>query len=149
MMTHEDAGHYAEKHPRRATVDPGLADEIKKKATNGEIACAQAEKISKTAGLTMEDVGAAIDLLEIRLKGCQLGLFGYPKEKFPGGRAVAEAKAVSPDLENVLRGRLVAGRLPCKAAWAIASERGMTKMDVSAACEKLKIRVKPCQLGAF
>jgi len=148
-MTHEDAGHYGEKHPRGAAVDAGLADEIKKKAADGEIACAQAEKISAMSGLTMEDVGAAIDLLEIRLKGCQLGLFGYPKAKFPGGRAVAPAKEVSPDLENDIRGRLAGGRLPCREAWAIASERGVTKMDVSAACETLKIRVKPCQLGAF
>lgn len=148
-MTHEDAGHYAEKHAGREAVHPALADEIKKKAADGEIACAQAERISAAFGVTMEDVGVAIDLLEIRLKGCQLGLFGYPREKFSEGRAVAEAKEVSPDLENAIRGRLVEGRLPCKAAWAIASERGLAKMDVSAACEKLKIRVKPCQLGAF
>ena len=148
-MTHEDAGHYAEKHPRGAVVNPGLADEIKKKAADGEIACAQAQKISASFGLTMEDVGAAIDLLEIRLKRCQLGLFGYPKAKFSEGRAVTPAKEVSSDLENDIRGRLVGGRLPCKAAWAIAAERGLTKMDVSAACEKLQIHVKPCQLGAF
>jgi len=148
-MAHEDAGKYAEKHAPGRVVEEGLASEITEKAVNGEIGCAQAEAIALRQGLGMEDVGVALDLMEIRLKGCQLGLFGYPKDRFPEGRSVVPASDVSPGVETALRSRLVADRLPCKAAWEIAAELDMPKMAVSAACERLKIRVKPCQLGAF
>jgi hypothetical protein len=148
-MTHADAGKYAEKHALGKNVEDSLAAEITRKADNGEIGCAQAEAIAAKQGLGMGDVGVAIDLMEIRLKGCQLGLFGYPKDKFPGGRSVVPMTEAPPAVETAIRSRLVEGRLPCFAAWEIAAELGMRKMDVSAACECLKIRVKPCQLGAF
>jgi hypothetical protein len=97
----------------------------------------------------LSEVGVAVDFLETRITKCQLGLFGYPRERFPEGRAVEAAEEASPDIEAAIRGCLVEGRLPCKSAWEIAAERGIPKMAVAAACEKLKIRVKPCQLGAF
>ena len=40
-------------------------------------------------------------------------------------------------------------RLSCLSAWEIAEETGSTRMAISSACEKLKIKIKPCQLGAF
>jgi hypothetical protein len=130
-------------------MDERLARAVRDKTANGEIACAQAEWISKKLGATIEEVGAVLDLLEIRIKRCQLGLFGYPEERFPEGRVIKAAESVAPDLEAAIRENLVAGRLPCKAAWKIAAERKMSKMAVSSACETLKIKIKPCQLGTF
>ncbi|MBE0556860.1 MAG: hypothetical protein IH628_06470, partial [Proteobacteria bacterium] len=78
---------------------------------------------------------------------CQLGLFGY--DAAPRGRRVQPAEAVEPGLENEIRGRLSGGRLPCSAAWEIAADRKIPRLSVSSACETLKIKVKPCQLGAF
>jgi hypothetical protein len=40
-------------------------------------------------------------------------------------------------------------RLPCLAAWEIAEKLGIKRLDVCAACEHLRIKIKPCQLGAF
>jgi hypothetical protein len=148
-MTHEDAGNYAAKRPLNMVIDERLAKAVRDKTVNGEIACAQAELISKKLGVTVEEVGAVIDLLEIRIKRCQIGLFGYPKERFPEGRAVKAAESVAPGMEASIRGNLVAGRLPCKAVWKIAAEYRMPKMAVSSACEALKIKIKPCQLGSF
>ncbi len=54
-----------------------------------------------------------------------------------------------PELEKEIRSRLSNGRLPCAAAWEIAAERKIPRMKVSSACEALKIKIKPCQLGAF
>ena len=82
--------------------------------------------------------------MELRIGRCQLGLFGYPE-----GKAVYPAAAVAPDLDAAIRGRLADGRLHCKAAWEIAAERKLARMEVSYACETLKIRIKHCQLGAF
>ncbi len=83
--------------------------------------------------------------MEIEISKCQLGLFGYSPEKM----VVKAAEAVQPDLEKAIRSALMNDRLPCAAAWSIAETSGMPKMAVSSACEALKIKVKPCQLGAF
>jgi hypothetical protein len=93
----------------------------------------------------MGEVGVAIDLMDIQLERCQLGLFGYGEKKL----IVKPAENVPSDLEKAIRDALAGGRLPCAAAWRIAEAFGIAKTDVSSACEALKIKVKPCQLGAF
>jgi hypothetical protein len=50
--------------------------------------------------------------------------------------------------ENILAA-LKNNRLPCSAAWLIAKKLKLPRMKVSAACEALLIKIKPCQLGAF
>jgi hypothetical protein len=83
--------------------------------------------------------------MEIELSKCQLGLFGYSPQKM----VVKPAETVQADLERAIRRALMNDRLPCAAAWNIAETFGIPKMEVSSACEALKIKVKPCQLGAF
>ena len=143
-MTHKDAGRYADKHEPGLSPNAGIAAAVRGKAAAGELACAEAERIGDTLGVSLAEIGRTLDLLELRIGRCQLGLFGYPE-----GKAVQPAAAVAPDLEAAIRGSLVGGRLPCKDAWKLAAKRKIAKMAVSAACEALKIRIKPCQLGAF
>ncbi len=146
-MTHADRGHYAAKHGKGQAPDERIAGAIRSKVQDGRLGCADAERISTDLGVPIADVGRTLDLLEVRIDRCQLGLFGYPSgEK---GKGVRPADRVSPELEAAIRGRLAAGRLPCTAAWEIAGERKISRMAVSAACEALKIKIKPCQLGAF
>lgn len=144
-MTHSDAGNYKAKHPSGAKVDEMLARAVEKKAMNGVITCADAEIIAGELQATMQDVGVAADLMEIRISKCQLGLFGYS----PGKIIVKPADTVSGELERAVREALVNNRLPCAAAWNIAKKFTVPKMKVSSACEALKIKIKPCQLGAF
>ena len=144
-MTHEDAGHYGAKHPAGRKLNEKTVEALQQKARDGKISCAAASLIADRLQVSMADVGATIDLLEIHLDKCQLGLFGYSPKKM----IVEPAQTVSPALEAAIREALVKGRLPCRAAWEIAGQTGMTRMDISAACEKLKIKIKPCQLGAF
>jgi hypothetical protein len=40
-------------------------------------------------------------------------------------------------------------RLPCAAAFQIAADFKLAKIRISSACEKLKIKISACQLGAF
>lgn len=144
-MTHSDAGRYAAKHEAGGNPDERIAEAVREKAAKDELSCGEAERIGAALGVTLEAVGRTLDLLELRIGRCQLGLFGYgPKRK-----AVHPAVSVAPDLDGAIRGRLADGRLPCKAAWEIAAELKITRMEVSAACETQKIRIKPCQLGAF
>lgn len=145
-MTHSDAGRYAAKHEAGGSPDERIAAAVREKGLKGEVPCAEAERIGVALGVTLEEVGRTLDLLELRIGRCQLGLFGYDG---PAGKAVQPATTVAPELDGAIRGRLVEGRLPCKAAWEIASELRIKRMEVSAACETQKIRIKPCQLGAF
>ena len=144
-MTHADADRYAAKHPEGRMLNKKIAEAVRKRAANGEINCADASAIAENFRVDMLEIGATIDLLEIRLKRCQLGLFGFGKKKV----IVEPAAEVSKELEKAIRGNLADGRLPCIAAWDIADRAGVARMDVASACEALKIKIKPCQLGAF
>jgi hypothetical protein len=86
-----------------------------------------------------------MDLMEIRLTKCQLGLFGYTPEK----KIVTPAESVAPDLEAAIKAAVENGRLSCERAWQMADGRGIKRLAFSSACEALGIKVKPCQLGAF
>ncbi|MBP7764560.1 MAG: hypothetical protein K4445_07080 [Deltaproteobacteria bacterium] len=144
-MAHEDKGKYFKKHPEGTQVSETLRQAVLKQTKDNNISCKAAEKISRDGGAPMSDVGTAIDMLNINIAHCQLGLFGYDAKS----KAVVPAESVSPQLEADIRAALVGNRLPCAAAWKIAEHSNLKRMDVCAACEALKIKVKPCQLGAF
>lgn len=144
-MTHSNAGRYAAKHAPGRIPDENIAETVRSKAKEGELACGDAEQIGAEHGATMAEVGRTLDLLEVRINRCQLGLFGYATE----GKTVRPDNTVAPELEKDIRRRISDGRLPCAAAWEIAAEGKIPRMKVSSACEALKIKIKPCQLGAF
>ncbi|MBW1789225.1 MAG: hypothetical protein JRK53_21850 [Deltaproteobacteria bacterium] len=144
-MTHDMRGHYAEKHSGKQAVDPEVAAAIRRHAENGRMSCAQAHRLSKELKIEPGAIGFHLDMTETRLTQCQLGLFGYgPKKKI-----VQPADEVGEELEHAVKAALEGGKLSCKAAWAVADRLGLKKLDVSAACEKLGIKISPCQLGAF
>jgi hypothetical protein len=145
-VTHRDEGHYGEKHGARTRLDQVVADAIRKASVGEEVPCAEAFRIAQEMGVEPSEVGRALDLLEMKVTKCQLGLFGHEQGKH---LIVEPAEAVSPELEKALRAGLVDGRLPCAAAWEIAKRFALPKMDITAACEKLNIRIGQCQLGAF
>jgi hypothetical protein len=145
-MTHRDEGHYGEKHGALTQLDQSVADAIRKASAGGKVPCAEAFRIAQEMGVEPSEVGRALDLLEMQITKCQLGLFGHER----GRHLIVEpAEAVQPELEKALRAGLVNGRLPCAAAWEIAKRSALPKMDITAACEKLNIRIGQCQLGAF
>lgn len=144
-MTHLDKGHFAKKHPSDQQMKPAISERIKEKISGDAIACAAAHGIAEALEVSPAEVGATVDLLEIRIVKCQLGLFGYSPQK----RIVEPADNVPAPLQEAIRKNLVNERLPCASSWEIAGDMGLRKMEVAAACEALKIKVTPCQLGAF
>lgn len=144
-MTHLDKGHFAKKHPSDKQVNPAIAERVKEKVSGDEITCAAAHGIAEALNTSPSEVGSTVDLLEIRIVKCQLGLFGYSPQK----RIVEPADNVPQDLQGAIRRDLVNERLPCAASWRIAEDMGLGRMEVASACEALKIKVTPCQLGAF
>jgi hypothetical protein len=144
-MTHEDAGHYSAKHPAGTLSDPALAAALAERAEDGRITCTAAHDLAETFKVAPSEVGKTADLLEYRIIRCQLGLYGYS----PGKRIVKAAEEVSDDLRDRLLGAVTDGRIGCASCWKIAQTLGIEKLAVSAACERLGLKVKRCQLGAF
>jgi hypothetical protein len=128
-----------------APLDAALTDALRRQAREGELPCAVAFKLASDLGRVPADIGQAADQLDIRLVKCQLGLFGYSPEK----KIVQAAPAADPAMETAIREKLENGRLACRSAWEIAAALHVPKMAVSAACEAMQIKIKPCQLGAF
>jgi len=145
-MARKDKGHYAKKHSSDRKMDQKVADAVQGRVSaEGEISCAAAFRIVSDLGVPPLEVGFTIDVMEIPLAKCQLGLFGHnPRKGF-----VKPAESVSSALEDAIRRALVNDRLSCAAAWEIAEKLGVGKMDVTAACEALKIKISSCQLGTF
>ena len=144
-MTREQGPKFSEKHGTDPQLDPAVRQKVEEKTKNNEIACAVAFQIAEQLKATPADVGKGIDLLDIRLVKCQLGLFGYSPVK----KAVKPKSPQSKELKEAIRMALRQNKLSCRSAWDIAQQFNLPKMAVSAACEALKIKIKPCQLGAF
>jgi hypothetical protein len=145
-MTHEDAGHYALKHPPNTVMNQEIADRVNARIVDGKIPCAVACKIAEELGVEPREVGVTVDLLEIRVSRCQLGLYGYGAK---GGRMVKPAEKVAPEVDAAIRESLMNGKLSCLRSWKIADQFGLSKMEISSACEKMKIKISSCQLGSF
>jgi hypothetical protein len=144
-MTKDEDGHFAQKHPSDSETDARITEALKQWVSEGEIPCAVAFKVASELDVGPALVGKTADLLELRLRKCQMGLFGYEPDK----RIVKPAETVSEELENYIRNGLTDNRLSCEKAWEIAENLGLGKMVVSSACEHLGIKINACQLGAF
>ena len=144
-MTRQKGQKFADKHGSDAQVNERIKDHVDCRAKNNELACAVAFKIAEDLNVPAAEVGKTADLLEVVLVKCQLGLFGYSPEK-----KIVKAKTTQDqDLERTILDSRVDGKLSCEKAWEIARSFGVPKMTVSAVCEHHKIKIIPCQLGAF
>jgi hypothetical protein len=143
-MTHKDTGHYSGKR-QGAQLNEAIASRIKEKISDNKISCEEAHNIATGLNVTPADVGATIDLLEVRIIKCQLGLFGYGKEK----NIPVLTDTINPDIELAVKSSLVNDRLACLSAWEIAKKFNISRPMIAAVCEKMKVKISPCQLGAF
>ncbi len=135
---------FSDQHDGSNQLDARLKDEIAKRSQSGELPCAVAFSIAETLRLAPAAVGQTVDQLNIKLTKCQLGLFGYKPEK-----KIVQAQSPAAEIEDAIRSALVAGKLSCRSAWDIANRFKVPKMTISAACEVMAVKIKPCQLGAF
>ena len=144
-MTLEKGPKFSAKHGPHAQADPIIKEKVITHAAEGNLACAVAFKIAEELGATPAEIGKTVDLLDLRLSKCQLGLFGYQPDK----KAVQARPAENREMEDAIRNALDDGKLSCCEAWDIAGRFKVPKMAVSGVCEYLGIKIKPCQLGAF
>jgi hypothetical protein len=144
-MTKNRGQKFSDKHGSDAELDPVIKAKVIENAKDGEVACAVAFKIASELTVSPAEIGKTVDLLDLKLSKCQLGLFGYQPHK----KKVTSRKPENQQVEKSIRDALVNGKLACRDAWAISARHNVAKMAVSGACEFLGIKIKPCQLGAF
>jgi hypothetical protein len=143
-MTHGKEKKFSAKHGTDAQVNPAVKEMLAKKTANGEVACALAFQIAEELKVPPSEIGKTMDLMELKLVKCQLGLFGYGS-----GKKVVSKPPENRQMEEAIQSALVDSKLACRDAWNIADRFKVPKMAVSAVCENLNIKIKPCQLGAF
>lgn len=129
----------------RNNEDINLFTLVKERSSDSKISCAEVFKIVNEYSVFPDLLGQCLTHEDIRITHCQLGLFGYENKK----KIIEPAENVPEELENKIYSQLEGGILPCAASWAIANEMKITKLEVASACEKLKLKIKKCQLGAF
>lgn len=144
-MAHEDAGHYAAKHPEGTKLNSEIAGRVEAKVGDGRIACAAAHEVAEELQVAPSEVGVTIDLTETRINTCQLGLFGHSPQK----RILKPAEHVSPDLQKAIEEARNEKGLSCFAVWEIADQFNIPRLEVASACEMLKVKISFCQLGTF
>ena len=144
-MSHEDAGYYATKHSSGTFLDSSIAELVQQHVVGGKITCAAAHQIASELQVAPAEVGITLDLLEIRISQCQLGLFGYGLQK----RIVQPAAQVSPELRYAIEEDQSEHGLACFSAWELAKTFGVSRLEIAAACEALQVKIVSCQLGAF
>ena len=144
-MSRKDKGTFTAKHPPGVVLDENTAVHLRKEIKGGGIPCAAAFKVAKRLGITPKEVGIAIDLLEVPIIFCQLGLFGYGE----GKKKVKAAEHVPAAVADAIRKSLVEGKLPCNVAWDLARAHALSRLDIAAACEALGFKLSRCQIGSF
>ncbi len=144
-MTRQDKGKFSEKHDSKRIVDEKLKEMVLEKSKNGSISCSAAHKISSLAGVSPAEIGFVIDMLEVRLTHCVLGLFGYPDGK-PVKTSPKESK---PEILNSIKETASDKHLSCLQAWNIADNLKVGRLSVSREAESKGYRINECQLGAF
>jgi hypothetical protein len=144
-MPHKNKGTFTAKHPKGTVVSDKLRQAVRQKSRNLSITCAKAHNIAHDLAVSPLEVGKAVDLLECRIRECQLGLFGYYPEK----KIVTPVTNIPSGLKNRILPHLQAGRLSCVKAWELAESLGLSRLKFCAFCEALNVKISPCQLGAF
>ncbi len=138
---------FAEKHGNNASLNAAIKNEITKSMKDGAIFCDDAFRIADKLDITSEKVGVTADLMNCKLTGCQLGLFGLQSQNKASENLLPELK--KDDLKKKIMSELIDSRLTCKKAWDIASQHKVCKTTVTELCNKMKIKITKCQLGAF
>jgi hypothetical protein len=143
-MGHQDKGHYAAKHAG-GQIDTLVAKKIQTIAKENCVTCSLAHKAAQKLQISPSEIGIQIDLLEYRISECQMGLFGYSDDKKMFDPTIKITSELNDQLDKACKD----GRISCLECWDIAKNLKQKRLDVGSACEKKKIKIKPCQIGAF
>lgn len=126
-----------------------LRETIENTAGTGKrLSCVRAFALASDAGVPPDAVRALADELGVRIRECQLGLFGYGTPHQPDDKRLQPLDSYAAELLERLE-RFRGLELPCAVAWAIAEEAGVDRLTVGSAAQALGIHLSACQLGCF
>ena len=125
-------------------VDARIMEALAVRRKDNTLSCAEAFDIARKLDVSKIEVGNALDMMDIKIVKCQLGLFGHKD-----GKRVKSDSLLPEILLETLSSFRETGRMPCRRVHEIALELGIGRPVVANACEALGIKIKPCQLGAF
>ncbi len=118
---------------------------VKTSLVDGYLPCPVAFKVAQKMGVTPGAVGDEANRLKIRIINCQLGCFKIEKALPVNQDNSKIAEAVA----EKIKGSLVNDHLPCAVAFEVGKEIKVTRQQIGDAANKLKIKIKNCQLGCF
>ncbi|MBL0702260.1 MAG: hypothetical protein JJV91_02130 [Desulfosarcina sp.] len=157
-MTFNSKKNFAANQNSNLKPDIIIQKEITKLINNNLLPCKAAFKIATKLEVSAEEVGKTADILNCKLIGCQLGLFGY-KTKKNKSTSKDSADADSPKnsmddnlpkgLKKAISDRLVNEKLKCKDCWDIASKFKISRIAAGRVCNSMNIKITECQLGVF
>ena len=121
---HQDEGNYAGKHPEGAVLNEAVVEILKKKVKNERISCKAAHEAASLARVSPAEIGRTLDILEVRINGCQLGLFGH---KTDHGKAEFRLPENPEALRKAVADASNEEGISCDALWKAAAGAGCTK----------------------
>lgn len=130
-----------------APLDAGVAAAITVRLVAGQLPCASAWEAARELGVQPITVGEAADRMQIHLSACQLGFFGPACH--PDTADATEAAGPEGFAEALLAARDERGEISCARLWREAEGLGVSRLDAGACADRLRIKVRHCDLGAF
>lgn len=110
-----------------------------------EITCANAHRVGSGLNVDPIKIGKQLDILGCKIIECQLGLFGYGRDKKKLNPGITVPDGLDRQIDAVQDN----GTISCAQCWDMAKRLKISRLDMGSVCEKKKVRIKPCQLGAF
>jgi len=137
------------KIPAGAKADEALAKQIRARVAGGTLSCAEAFAAAEAGKVPPLKIGKTADVLGIHLSHCQIGLFGYPGHA--KGWAEGAGFGPAPDgLEEAIKRKAGReGQVTCLDLWELAERHGVPRILAGYITDRMGIRIKGCQLGAF
>lgn len=133
-----------------APIDARIADAIRARLEQGRLPCVAAHATADALGVAPIEVGRTADQLRIRLTSCRLGLYGFPGHRKGWETGDAASLPVPDGLEGALRAaRDARGEIGCERLWREAERFSVPLIQVGYLADRLGIKIRRCQLGAF
>lgn len=112
---------------------------------DNRISCFKCHLAAQELDVSPADIGRQLDQAGCKIIHCQLGLFGHKTEN-----TILNKKITIPEgLKEKLMSMQTEGRLSCVQCWNIADEFKIKRLHIASMCEKMNLKIKPCQLGTF
>ena len=127
--------------------EEGLKGALDAAAREGRISCATALATAFRCGITPAEAGTLLDEMGVRIERCQLGLFGYGPGK---QKRIQMPDHISHDVASWITSCAEAkGHTTCAEIFSQAKADGLSRTLLAGACEKMELKIRACQLGAF